>query len=310
MSDKPRQRERSWLPESDEIGDSRLLADPAISIRWPAPLAQEAFHGLAGEIVSILEPESEADPAGLLMHLLVSFGNVVGRTPHFMVGGATHHANMYCVNVGATASRKGTAKDDTFHLVRKVDADWFDNCVQSGLSSGEGFIWAVRDQIEEKQAIRTKGRVADYQMVITDQGVEDKRLLLVESEFGSVLRVLQRDGNTLSAQMRQAWDSGTLRTLTKSQPVRATDAHVSLIGHVTREELLKYLNETEQANGFANRILWVAVRRSKLLDQRIGSCRDYLPACRSHSVRSNGTRGAADSGGQRNLARGLRAPFG
>jgi hypothetical protein len=28
---------------------------------------------------------------------------------------------------------------------------------------------------------------------------------------------------------------------------------------------LKYLNETEQANGFANRILWAAVRRSKLL---------------------------------------------
>jgi hypothetical protein len=29
--------------------------------------------------------------------------------------------------------------------------------------------------------------------------------------------------------------------------------------------LLKYLNATEQANGFANRILWAAVRRSKLL---------------------------------------------
>lgn len=28
---------------------------------------------------------------------------------------------------------------------------------------------------------------------------------------------------------------------------------------------MKYLNATEQANGFANRILWAAVRRSKLL---------------------------------------------
>jgi hypothetical protein len=123
----------------------------------------------------------------------------------------------------------------------------------------------VRDPIEEHQPVREKGRVVDYQDVITDPGVKDKRLLVVESEFGSTLRVLEREGNTLSAQIRQAWDSGNLRILTKTKAARATDAHVSILGHVTREELLKYLNETEQANGFANRILWAAVRRSKLL---------------------------------------------
>jgi len=202
---------------------------------------------------------------GLLMHLLVAFGNLVGRAPHFVVGGTVHHANLYCVNMGATASRKGTAKDDTFFVIRTVDADWFDCRVQSGLSSGEGFVWAVRDPIEEQQPIREKGRVVDYQTVITDPGVKDKRLLVAESEFGSTLRVLEREGNTLSAQIRQAWDSGNLRILTKTKAARATDAHVSILGHVTRPELLKYLNETEQANGFANRILWAAVRRSKLL---------------------------------------------
>jgi hypothetical protein len=92
-------------------------------------------------------------------------------------------------------------------------------------------------------------------------------LLVVEPEFGSTLRVLEREGNTLSAQMRQAWDSGDIRILTKTKAARATDAHISLIGHVTPEELLKYLNKTEQANGFANRILWAAVRRSKLLPE-------------------------------------------
>jgi hypothetical protein len=65
--------------------------------------------------------------------------------------------------------------------------------------------------------------------------------------------------------MRQAWDSGNIRVLTKNKAARATNAHVSILGHITREELLKYMNATEQANGFANRILWVAVRRSKLL---------------------------------------------
>jgi hypothetical protein len=169
------------------------------------------------------------------------------------------------VNVGATASRKGTAKDDVFFVLRKIDPGWFDSGIQSGLSSGEGLIWAVRDPIEEQQAIREKGRVTDYQTVITDSGVKDKRVLLVESEFGSTLRVLEREGNTLSAQIRQAWDCGDLRILTKTKAARATGAHVSILGHVTQEELMKYLNATEQANGFANRFLWTAVRRSKFL---------------------------------------------
>ena len=30
--------------------------------KWPEPLAPEAFHGVAGEVVKILEPHSEADP--------------------------------------------------------------------------------------------------------------------------------------------------------------------------------------------------------------------------------------------------------
>jgi hypothetical protein len=265
MSAKPTLMTSDWLAEVRRRVDSQRDSNRPIGTSWPEALPQEAFHGLAGEIISILEPHSEADPVALLTHLLVSFGSIVGRGPHFVVGGTVHHANLYCVNVGATASRKGTAKDNVFFLIRNADSDWFDSRVQSGLSSGEGLVWAVHDPIEEQQPIREKSRVIDYQMVVTDPVVKDKRLLVVESEFGSTLRVLDREGNTLSAQVRQAWDSGNLRVLTKSKAARATDAHVSILGHVTREELLKYLSQTEQANGFANRILWATVRRSKLL---------------------------------------------
>jgi hypothetical protein len=38
-------------------------------------------------------------------------------------------------------------------------------------------------------------------------------------------------------------------------------------GHITRPELLKYLSETESHNGFANRLLWVCVKRSKFLPE-------------------------------------------
>jgi hypothetical protein len=63
------------------------------------------------------------------------------------------------------------------------------------------------------------------------------------------------------------WDTGSLRTLTKNSPAKATDAHGSIIGHITRDELRRYLGSTEAGNGFANRFQWVCVRRSKVLPE-------------------------------------------
>jgi len=37
------------------------------------------------------------------------------------------------------------------------------------------------------------------------------------------------------------------------------------LGHITKQELLKYLTNTEAGNGFANRFLWLSVKRSKVL---------------------------------------------
>src|SRR5439155_1606244 len=56
-----------------------------------------------------------------------------------------------------------------------------------------------------------------------------------------------------------------LRTLTKNSPARATGAHISVIGHITKDELCRYLYRTELGNGFANRFLFPVVKRSKLL---------------------------------------------
>jgi len=113
-------------------------------------------------------------------------------------------------------------------------------------------------------ALADEGRVVDYEDVLVDEGVADKRLLLIEEELSQALKVMGRDGNILSAIVRQAWDSGNLHPLTKSNPIRATGAHISIIGHITHEELLRYLTETEQANGFANRFIWLMVRSAFL----------------------------------------------
>ena len=133
--------------------------------------------------------------------------------------------------------------------------------------SGEGLIWAVRDPIWCEEAVREKGRVVEYQRVRSDEGISDKRLLVVEPEFARVLQVAERQTNTLSALVRQAWDTGDLQSLTKTKAAKSTGAHISIIGHITKDELRRELSETATANGFANRFLWVCVRRSKALPE-------------------------------------------
>ena len=105
------------------------------------------------------------------------------------------------------------------------------------------------------------------QDVDTDPGISDKRLLVYESEFASPLRRMDGYGNTLSVEMRQAWDTGDLCTMTKNSPARATGAHISIVGHITGDELRRELSTTDMGNGFANRILWVCVTRSKELPE-------------------------------------------
>ncbi|MFN0317199.1 MAG: hypothetical protein ACKVQA_19435, partial [Burkholderiales bacterium] len=62
---------------------------------------QAALHGIAGEFVRMVEPNTEADPAAILMQFLGAFGALVGRGPHYQVERDQHHANLYVLLVGA-----------------------------------------------------------------------------------------------------------------------------------------------------------------------------------------------------------------
>jgi hypothetical protein len=243
--------------ERAAIQEEGAGADPD----WPAPPKPEAFHGLAGDIVRTIAPHTEADDVAILGQFLVMFGNAVGGSPHVQVGADLHGTNLFIVLVGQTSrGRKGTSEGQARRILAGADASWAKERIVRGLSSGEGLIQEVRDPVlgeDGKLLLDDRGRPVDA-------GVPDRRLLVVESEFGSTLRVMRRDSNILSGVIRQAWDSGTLRTLTKRSPIRASGAHISIIGHVTKTELLKYM-DGETDNGFANRFLWLRVRRSKLL---------------------------------------------
>lgn len=240
--------------------------------RWPEPLSQAALYGIAGDFVRLVSPHTEADEAALLLQFLVTFGVVAGRGPHMLMEQTRHGLNEFCAIVGDTAkARKGTSIRHVAHLFELALHDTphklADSQRRDGLSSGEGLIWAVRDPIykQEPSKDRTTGAVV-YNRVLADEGVADKRLLVEEGELASTLKVLARDGNTLSPIIRKAWDGNTtLTSLTKNFPAVATNPHIGIIGHITRDELRRDLGKVEGANGFANRFLWVCVKRSKEL---------------------------------------------
>jgi hypothetical protein len=267
---------RSWQvalasAESLEVGAAPAPAAPPIlptDPPWPDDLAEEAFHGLAGDIVRTIGPASEADPAALLLQVLVGVGNLIGRTAHFRAEADAHYLNEFVVLLGRTAkSRKGSSWGQVRGPLAAVDEEWGRDRIQTGLSSGQGLIWAVRDPSTKRERVPQRGEAPRYEEVEADPGVCDKRLLVFEPEFASVLRQVEQQGNILSIILRQAWESDTLRTMTKHDPTRATGAHISLIAHCTVEEVRRYLSKTEIANGFGNRHLWLCVERSKVLPE-------------------------------------------
>jgi hypothetical protein len=215
---------------------------------WPKPLNDVALRGLVGEVVRTIAPHTEADPAALALEFAVGYGNIIGREAHFRVEANRHGTNLYLMLVGQTArSRKGTSFGHIECLLAACDPDWTKQRIQSGLSSGEGLIAAIADEH------------------LNESGSHDSRLLFFEDEFASVLRVMSRYGNTLSTTLRHAWDSRPLQVLTKESPMRVTTPHISLIGHITQEDLSRYMPETDIRNGMGNRVLWCCARRSKLL---------------------------------------------
>jgi hypothetical protein len=233
------------------IGAARTVEPPSGVPDFPK-MDPAAFYGLAGEIVRTIAPHSEADPIALLVQFLASFGSVIGGGPYYQVEADQHHPNIFGVLVGTSSkARKGTSAGRIRSVLRGVDDRWVEERVKGGLSSGEGLIAAVSDEIR-----RYDSKTRQFEVV--DPGATDKRLLIEEAEFASALAAMDRHGNTLSPVIRNAWDARTLSTLTKNSPLKATGAHISIIGHITQDELRARMTSTEAANGFANRFLFFA----------------------------------------------------
>ncbi len=199
--------------------------------------------------MTTIAPHTEADPVAILTQLLVSLGAAIGRGAWFQVEATRHHGNEYMCLVGdSSRARKGSSWDHVRRLILAADPS-LQPRILTGLSSGEGVIWAVRDPSGQ------------------DPGHSDQRLLVIEPEFASALKAASREMSTLSPTLRSGWDGRPLAILTRTAPARASTAHIAIIGHITQHELRRHTTSLELANGYMNRVLLICCRRQRLLPE-------------------------------------------
>lgn len=231
---------------------SEAIWNPACSDRpWPT-LDAVAMRGVIGDTVTTISPESEADPAAIALELIAALGNCISAGPHMVADGAVHACRFYVCICGRSAKgRKGAAKAQAHSVMRYVDEQWTRRRVVSGVVSGEAMVATVAAPVDPEEENRG------------DRG--DPRALFHEAEFARLLTIGSREGSTLSAVVRDAWDRSDLSIVARTNPVHAENAHVGIVGHITLDELRKRLTDTDTSNGFANRFLFAVVRRSQRL---------------------------------------------
>jgi len=246
---------------SDEEEEEDLEEEAAPSGRQRPTLDPVALHGLAGEFVRLVEPETEADPAALLFSFLLAAGHCFGRSPYFLHERNIHRTNLFGLLVGDTASgRKGTSwgwVQDLFFQATQDLPEAYRVRIRSGLSSGEGVLECMRPP-EPPDAPEGKEP--------PPLPPHDPRVFVLEGEFAGILKNFERKGNTLSSILRSAWDGIPIGTMTRC-PITVMEHHLTLLAHVTPTELALLLPQVETANGFLNRFLVVYVERTKSLPE-------------------------------------------
>lgn len=255
---KPRKKKKLVLKKkvSSDVVPPSVKQPPAIvpePLAWPE-LHEKAFPGWIGEFTGHASEHSEADPVAILLSLLLRLAAEIYGV-FYNLGDSKHRARTNAVIVGESSkARKGTSWKPVGRLFKGLKNSA--RVTPGPLSSGQGLIYAVRDEMLEFDK-----KTGEYK--VKDPGITDKRLFVLDEEFEVALNSVKNRGNTLSATIRGLYDDGNSEPLTKTSRIKTTAAHVVILAHITRVELTTALNKVQMANGFGNRFLWILVRRQK-----------------------------------------------
>jgi hypothetical protein len=218
------------------------------------------FRGFVGGAVDTLEKSTEADPVAILVTLMAAGGAMIGRGPHVRIGDDRHPALIWPLIYGNTSTgRKGSSRSTAMRVVRAADGIFSVQNVVSGLSSGEGLLEELRDPDGEDESPAQDRPDAD-----------DKRRLVVESEYAVTMARSKREGNSLAGMLRQAWDGDHLSVMNRSK-LKASDPHVAIVAHITPREFRAKLQDSEMAGGTYNRFMPIYSHRNLMLPNPVGT---------------------------------------
>ncbi|MCM8612463.1 hypothetical protein [Accumulibacter sp.] len=252
-------RTHGWKGEREPTHDS---VDSHRNAPKPSPAM---LYGLIGDVGRAAAETTEANRYAVAAAHIAFLSAAIGRNVYLDVGNVKHHARLFMLHVGRTGrGRKGESLSLSKRIREAIEqrpregagnlagiADSF--CGQmhdGGLSSREGLAVLIHD-----------GYMIGKEDV---PPIEDKRLWIIESEFANVLHQAKREGNTLSAALRDSWDGVSIRPATKTAPLWASNPHISLTGNITPSELLGLIESRELSNGFANRFLIFWAERERI----------------------------------------------
>ncbi|MBC7621604.1 MAG: hypothetical protein H7293_21935, partial [Candidatus Saccharibacteria bacterium] len=192
--------------------------DEALDNHRNAPRPDPAcLYGLVGEVARAGGDTTEANPFAVGANFMAFMSCAVGRGPYMAVGNTWHHTRQFMLHIGRSGrGRKGDAVSLISRIekaLRTLSPDATPKVHRGGLSSREGLVYLIHDGY-------TEGKTEV-------EAVLDKRLLVIESEFANVLHQGKREGNTLSAALRDCWDGVSMKPATKSSRLWATDPPIA-----------------------------------------------------------------------------------
>ena len=256
---------------------SREEIDATIEEEYPVyPLGEQSgpgweddwMYGIAGDMVRKAGKHCEAHPAGMYLDLLVSLGNIMGRSAYFNVGATRHHTNEFMIRVGNTSTaRKGTGRDAINEPLKLIDDNWYTKRVMSGFGSGEAIVGLMADPMN--QSVRDPKSGSGFKNVVRP-GVEDKRLFIREGEAASVFQLAGKKESRADIILRDGWDGLPLQNIVKGKTdginnsAGCQEPHLSISGDTTRDELKRRMPDGADQNGFGNRFLYAFVYRTKM----------------------------------------------
>jgi hypothetical protein len=204
------------------------------------------FHGPLGDFARCSSAYSEADPAAVLAQSLALFGASIGRGPHMLAGNSRHPSALHILVIGKSAK---AAKGTSWAIARELGIRAYPGMngrIHGGFASGEAIIADLTGEADPGKP-------------------PDERLMIMDTEFASVLSRCKREGSILAATLRAIWDGTPLESRSRTNGRLVVETHhIGATAHITRDELRSMMSDIQIYAGTANRWLHIWCERGPL----------------------------------------------